>query len=282
MTTYYTTAAKVYAAAGISSSEVSEATVNQFIEDACDMVDHLCNTTFWVNEDSGTADAGAGDDELDDATKTWVADAYIGSYCWIYGGTGIGQIREITDNTTTKLTLDRDWTTNPDATSTYRIEATNPNTDPYKSISTDGNNTVQFYLDQVPLVLLETATISDTSITTSNIYQYKNTGKLILGQDAEKGVWNFTYPQEVDLAWWYGVYPIPRIVERFVTVHVAITALNAQIGGTFDDVTSFTVPHMNGSLGEPYTNIREALTRLQQEREYLRPMLPVYLAIGEN
>jgi len=282
MTIYYTTASKVYSATGISSAVISEADVNIMIEDACDEVDHICNTTFWVLVDSGTADAGGGDDELDDAAKTFVADAYIDYYCWIYGGTGIGQIRKITDNTVTKITLDRDWETNPDATSTYRVLATNPSTDPYSSVSVDGTGTEVFFLDQVPLLLLETLTVDSTSVTTSSVYQYKNYGKLELGTDAEVSFFSATTPQLVDLAYWYGMYPIPRIVERYTTLLAGMRALTAQIGGTFDDVTSFSVPHMTGSLGEPYTNIREALTRLEKERDRLRPMLPIYQAIVEN
>lgn len=71
--------------------------------------------------DNGTADAGAGNDELDDATKSWSVDQFNGAYVWIYAGTGKGQIREILDTTATKLTLTAAWTINPDATSKYAI-----------------------------------------------------------------------------------------------------------------------------------------------------------------
>lgn len=71
--------------------------------------------------DNGTADAGAGNNELDDTTKSWSVDQFNGAYVWIYHGTGEGQIREISDTTATKLTVTVNWGTNPDATSLYAI-----------------------------------------------------------------------------------------------------------------------------------------------------------------
>lgn len=71
--------------------------------------------------DNGTADAGAGNSELDDTAKAWSVDMWNGGFVWIYKGTGMGQIRAITDTTATKLTLGAAWTVNPDATSLYVI-----------------------------------------------------------------------------------------------------------------------------------------------------------------
>lgn len=53
--------------------------------------------------------------------KTWTASQWINSQVRITGGTGAGQIRTITANTTDTLTV-ATWTTTPDATSTYAIE----------------------------------------------------------------------------------------------------------------------------------------------------------------
>lgn len=71
--------------------------------------------------DKGQADAGAGNNELDDATKAWSVDQFNGAYIWIYEGTGAGQVRTISDTTATKITVSANWTTNPDATSYYAI-----------------------------------------------------------------------------------------------------------------------------------------------------------------
>jgi len=280
MTIGYTTSTKVYATGGITSSTISEQDVQFFIEDSMDEVDRICNTTFWKLIDSGTASAG-GTTSLTDSSEAWTVNGHVGHFVWIYGGTGIGQIRKISSNTATILTVGT-WGIDPDATSTYRILSTNPAKDPYVSDDFDGTGTNTFYLDFVPLMALEEAESNSVSITTSDIYQYKQSGKLVLQTDAEATIWSSTYPQNISLSYWYGVYPIPRIVERYCTIVAAMRMLSAQIGGTFDDVTSFNLPHMSGSLGEPYTNIREALARLTKERDYILPMLPKYLAITEN
>ena len=87
--------------------------------------------------DSGTASAGAAT-TITDATKAWTVDQWINAQVRITGGTGIGQIRMITDSDATSLTV-ATWTTNPDATSTYKIEGDE------NSIFLLGNNAVTMY-----------------------------------------------------------------------------------------------------------------------------------------
>jgi len=69
--------------------------------------------------DSGTATAGSTTVKLEDTTKNWVVDSLIGWYVRIISGTGIGQIRAITDNDATTCTV-ATWTA-PDITSQYEI-----------------------------------------------------------------------------------------------------------------------------------------------------------------
>ena len=99
------------------------------------MVTPAIKDTYY---DSGTASAGAAT-TLTDATKAWTADQWINSQVRITAGTGIGQIRMITDNDGTVLTVASAWTTNPDATSTYKIEGDE------NSIFVLGNNAVTMY-----------------------------------------------------------------------------------------------------------------------------------------
>lgn len=75
---------------------------------------------YGVSYDSGTASSG-GATTLVDSTKAWATDQWIAYQVRITGGTGIGQIRPITDSDGTTLTV-ATWTINPDATSTYVIE----------------------------------------------------------------------------------------------------------------------------------------------------------------
>ena len=67
----------------------------------------------------GTASAG-GTTSLTDATMTWAVNTYLGDFLVITDGLGIGQVRRITSNTATALTV-ATWTVTPDITSTYAI-----------------------------------------------------------------------------------------------------------------------------------------------------------------
>lgn len=59
---------------------------------------------------------------LVNSAKTWTNDQWINYQVRITSWTGIGQIRTITDNTNTTLTV-ATWTVTPDSTSVYSIEA---------------------------------------------------------------------------------------------------------------------------------------------------------------
>jgi len=89
---------------------------------------------WWVKErivsvstltikDAGTASAG-GDNYLDDSGKAWTPGNFSGgSRDWLFitGGPGVGQERRIKENSATRITVQSNWGTNPDATSTYAI-----------------------------------------------------------------------------------------------------------------------------------------------------------------
>jgi len=89
-----------------------------------------------VSYDSGTASSGSAT-TLVDSTKAWTADQWINYQVRITGGTGIGQIRTITDNNATTLTFASGATI--DATSTYVIEGDE------NAIYLIGNNAVTMY-----------------------------------------------------------------------------------------------------------------------------------------
>lgn len=71
-------------------------------------------------------------------TKTWTPDQWINYQVRIVSGVGIGQIRKITDNDATTLTV-ATWTTTPDATSDFVIEGDED------AIFALGNNAVTMY-----------------------------------------------------------------------------------------------------------------------------------------
>lgn len=87
--------------------------------------------------DTGTA-TSATSTTLTSSGKTWTTNTYAGYQVKISSGTGAGQIRVITSNTATTLTVPT-WTITPDATSTFELEG---NSD---AIYFLGNNAVTMY-----------------------------------------------------------------------------------------------------------------------------------------
>jgi len=80
----------------------------------------VAEDTLGVTEsDSGTASSGTAT-TIVDSSKTWTPDAYIGKCVIIKTGNGAGQIRKITDNDATSLTVAA-WVTEPILASTYVI-----------------------------------------------------------------------------------------------------------------------------------------------------------------
>ncbi|MBU2249955.1 MAG: hypothetical protein KKD77_24630 [Gammaproteobacteria bacterium] len=74
---------------------------------------------LYINGGRGTASAGAAT-TLTDSGIAWTADRWINAWVKIIAGTGKGQLRQITDNTTEVLTV-ATWDINPDNTSRYVI-----------------------------------------------------------------------------------------------------------------------------------------------------------------
>jgi hypothetical protein len=102
----------------------------------------LVSTPSWMDDgylahDTGTATSATAT-TLVDSGGGWTASQWINSQVRITGGTGAGQIRSITANTSTTLTV-ATWTVTPDATSTYSIEGS----DDYLYFL--GNNAVTMY-----------------------------------------------------------------------------------------------------------------------------------------
>lgn len=87
---------------------------------------------------TGTATAGAAS-TLTNSAKTWTANQWTNYELHITGGTGKGQYRTIASNTPTVITVSAAWTTQPDATSVYEIQA---NSDWLYLL---GNNAVTMY-----------------------------------------------------------------------------------------------------------------------------------------
>jgi hypothetical protein len=97
--------------------------------------------TYFVSFSTGPVTAATGI-TLTSGAKTWAVNQWANSQVRIVSGLGAGQIRPITSNTATALTVPA-WTTNPDATSTFSIEGN----DDFLYLL--GNNAVTMYRYQI-------------------------------------------------------------------------------------------------------------------------------------
>jgi hypothetical protein len=100
---------------------------------------------------SGTATSGT-TTQLNDTSKTWIADQWKNYQVRITGGTGVGQVKVITTNTPTQLTFATG--TAPDATSTYVIEGDE------NAIYIMGNNAVTLYKNSISGNTTATVTVT--------------------------------------------------------------------------------------------------------------------------
>lgn len=73
--------------------------------------------------DTGTATGTQTTTTFGDTTKTWTTNQWANFLIKIRTGAGANQIRHISSNTGTVLTLSAEWTTVPDTTSTYALYA---------------------------------------------------------------------------------------------------------------------------------------------------------------
>ena len=270
----YCTKEDVYRFAGITSSEVSEANVSENILSAESEVDRFTNTTFWSKEFNGNVES-ATDNTITNSTGGFgVDDALIDEYLWIYEGTGVGQLNKISDSTSTVLTIDQDWDTNPDATSKYRV--VHCGHDPRRTELREGDSTNSIFIEKYPLVYLVSVTIDGTSVTTSSLYQYSDEGELKLGEDSEESRWNSEPYQKNTLVYWYGVYEIPREIKEFTAIKAALFSLGAQMGGTHNIPSTYSLPEGSVTIGQAYINIKGTVDTLTKRHNALEKVIQKY------
>lgn len=68
----------------------------------------------------------------------------------------------------------------------------------------------------------------------------------------------------------YGLPTIPAEVEQLAKIMVAIRIFVHITGGSYNDVTSYSLGEFQESLGEPYTNLRATIDMLEKEKKRLQ------------
>ncbi len=273
---------------GVSETDIiSDSVIEQAIEFAEDEIDRLTYTTYYPNIDSGTVTTATGT-TLTDTSKTgasaWVEDEQIGYAVYIYAGKGKGQIREITDNTTNQLTV-ADWTTIPDTTSKYIITYLNKQT-----VTIDGTGGYELLLRDYPIVQVDKIEIEGTEIDADDYVIYPEVGKIVLKDTASKAYFTKpiqnTYRKQVEITYHWGVLPefkrnkidINRVIKRATCLIASLQALAYQMGGTYDDLSTFSLPEFSGSIGQAYVNIRGVVDVMIKELDdYKKNYLGKYI-----
>lgn len=277
----YVSVPDVLRTAGITVSEVSDANVEKHIERAEAFVCRLTKNIYYKYnlEDEAVDSVSINDNDII-ADTTWTVNNWENQYVTITSGTGKGQHRKILSNTATTLTIDRDWDTNPDLTSSFSIFYVPLSFNPYKDLTSDdaltGNGRKHLMLPYYPLNELETLTIADVTVTISSVYKYKAIGKIELSSDSEYQIFSATYPQQVELKYWYGVPNITDDVKRLTEIRAALAVLQQQMGGTFDVPSTFSLPDLSVSIGQAYVNIKGTVDVLTKEYEELKKTIRIY------
>ena len=263
MVNHFCSAAEVKAAIDFpaTGAPVTDANITTFIGYAEEEIENIYKTKFGNIDVSDTALSGT-TTTLVNGAASYTASEYIGYVVWIHTGTNNGEYREITANDTTTLTVSPAFSAAADNTSQFYITKLG-----YSDETVDGSGTsTQFTINQ-PLIALNSLTIDSTTITPAYVYQYNDSGRLLLGtDDCEATYFSDATPHLIDMKYVYGVYPMPQIIKRLCICLAGIRTLTSQIAGTYDDFTNVSLPGgVTASKGEPYTNIREAVATMQGE-----------------
>jgi len=274
----YVTVQEVYNQTRLSEDEVDSNSVKDFIKDAEGKVDKLTNTTYWIKMLNGTVDS-ATDDTLTD-TGHFAGFDFEDYYAWIYSGTGSGQMRTIESHTDNVLTLERDWETNPDNTSKYRIIYSG--TDPQKyQEKYDGDETDVLITNRNPIIILEAVEIDGTTVTPAYVYQYLPEGKLVLGtENCEASYWSSQKAQKNILTYWFGEYKIPQEVKTLCKLYASLKTLASQMGGTFDTPSTYRLPEGEVTVGQAYINIKGTFDVLLKEAKAAEADIGKYIVFG--
>ena len=143
----------------------------------------------------------------------------------------------------------------------------------------DGTGDDTLYLNNYPIISLDSLTINNTSITTSYVSVYtgiEGAGRIKLKSTAEKTAFDDSDDQLIEVTYTYGFNSVPNIVKRATANIAARLTLAQQVGGTYDDLSSFTIGEFSGTIGQAYINIREAFNMLKEEWEKtIRPHLRI-------
>lgn len=75
--------------------------------------------------------------------------------------------------------------------------------------------------------------------------------------------------RKVKIVYTYGYTSVPTVVAKLSAVMAAILAFVNLTGGSFDEITSYTLGPKSVGVGEPYMNMRAAMVKLEELKKNL-------------
>ena len=283
----YVTVDDVYSLAGITTAEVSPDIVRSQILQGMKETDRITHTTYFEVLGKSTATSGTNNTIVGVLTPLANDKEYTNYAVYIYSGTGLGEMREITNfsvlNGITTITTDVDWTTVPDDTSKFIVTYLNRVTEVL-----DGTGRQNLSLSKSPVIQLNSLVIDTISVNPENVYLYDDSGQLILSENAVQSFFTFGN-KKIQVDYFYGMLPelqygqldIPIEVKTLCSLITAVASLITQIGGTFDALSTFSVPNLSGSIGQAYINIKATVDSLLARIDtYKKEIIGQYMYIG--
>ena len=127
----------------------------------------------------------------------------------------------------------------------------------------DGNGKSIIYPRYYPIISVTSLYVNDSLVSPSDIVVY-GTAKEGGFISFTRGSGNFFYigQRNVKITYKTGYETIPRIAKKAVSERAAIMTLIHQLGGTYDDITSYSIGDTTISKGEPSANIQKTMQNL--------------------
>jgi len=123
------------------------------------------------------------------------------------------------------------------------------------------------FLDKRPVVaitsikLYDTASILVETLSSSDYWLYADEGYVVLRNRTAT-----EQRRRIEVVYTHGYAKIPRIIRKLASQTAATMILVDQMGGTYDDVTSYSLPTgVSIGVGEPYMNMFKTLEMLQKD-----------------
>ncbi len=123
--------------------------------------------------------------------------------------------------------------------------------------------------------------VTDLSVFFKNSIESETFDEINYGYDydykPESGrIFLYRYPtlqprmiRDIKVTGTYGQSTIPDEIRQLAEILSGIKIFVYLTGGSFDDVTAYTLGEYSESLGEPYTNLRATITMLEEEKRRL-------------